>query len=79
MSRRTTLEIEVNLSPETAAGLDMVLARINRDAAMSSHGPLDPTSLIDMLLTDIAMIAHRPGSWEASNMLTVLQSHGYLN
>jgi hypothetical protein len=33
--------------------------------------------LLTMLAEDAAMVIERSGSWEASNMAAVLQSHGY--
>ena len=39
--------------------------------------PVTPRELIDILKEDVVYEVTRPGSWEGSNMLTVLQSHGF--
>ena len=39
--------------------------------------PVTPRELIDILKEDVVYAVTRPGSWEGSNMLTVLQSHGF--
>jgi hypothetical protein len=39
--------------------------------------PVTPRGLIDILKEDVVYAVTRPGSWEGSNMLTVLQSHGF--
>ena len=39
--------------------------------------PVSPRELIDILKADVVYAVTRPGSWEGSNMLTVLQSHGF--
>lgn len=43
----------------------------------SSSGELTISALAEMLLRDVAMAVSRPGSWEGSNMIDVLRSHGY--
>jgi len=40
--------------------------------------PVTARELIDILKEDVVYAAVRPGSWEGANMLTVLQSHGFL-
>ncbi len=39
--------------------------------------PVTPRELIDILKEDVMYAVTRPGSWEGSNMLTVLQCHGF--
>ncbi len=39
--------------------------------------PVTPRELIDILKQDVVYAVSRPGSWEGSNMLTVLQCHGF--
>ena len=39
--------------------------------------PVTPRELIDILKDDVVYAVSRPGSWEGSNMLMVLQSHGF--
>ena len=36
-----------------------------------------PRELIEILKEDVVYAVTRPGSWEGSNMLMVLQSHGF--
>ena len=36
-----------------------------------------PRELIDILKEDVVYCIARPGSWEGSNMLAVLQCHGF--
>ena len=43
----------------------------------TSHGELDVAGLLLMLAQDAAATTSRPGSWEGSNMQSVLDSHGY--
>lgn len=38
---------------------------------------LDLKTLAEMLMSDVALAVRRPGSWEGSNMYTVLEAHGY--
>lgn len=38
---------------------------------------LTPEELLAILKEDVVLTVERPGSWEGSNMLTVLESHGY--
>lgn len=33
--------------------------------------------LLSILKEDVILAVERPGSWEGSNMLTVLESHGF--
>jgi hypothetical protein len=46
-------------------------------AGANTHGPLTPEDLVRLLAEDAALLARRPGSWEAENMRQVLESHGY--
>jgi hypothetical protein len=39
--------------------------------------PVTPRELIDILKEDVVYAVTRPGSWEGSNMLIVLQCHGF--
>jgi hypothetical protein len=43
----------------------------------TAEKPVTPRELIDILKDDVVYAVTRPGSWEGSNMLTVLQSHGF--
>lgn len=68
------IEIEV---PDQQFALIEEFMDANQSGEFNSHGPLDLFVLIDMLLEDVAMTVSRPGSWEGSNMIQVLTSHGY--
>ncbi len=39
--------------------------------------PVRPSELIRILKEDVVLSVERPGSWEGSNMLEVLTSHGF--
>ncbi len=39
--------------------------------------PVTPRELLAILKEDVVLSVERPGSWEGSNMFTVLESHGY--
>lgn len=75
--KRTTIEV----SEATAALLAELANRCTeidreRDGA-TTHGKLTIAGLVAMLAEDAAMVVSRPGSWEGSNMHSVLTSHGY--
>lgn len=77
----TPRSVAVEISPETAALLDELVARCNeshrhREGA-NTHGELTPATLLAMLAEDAALVIRRPGSWEGVNMAQVLISHGY--
>ncbi len=44
-----------------------------------SKKPMTPEELIKILKEDVVYAFERPGSWEGSNMLTVLNSHGFIS
>jgi hypothetical protein len=67
----------MKIDPNTRQTLNNFLADITPADGYCTHGPLTVTKLAEMLLEDVAMIATRPGCWEASNMAQVLSSHGY--
>ncbi len=39
--------------------------------------PITPEELTNILKDDVVLAVERPGSWEGSNMLTVLRCHGF--
>jgi len=53
-----------------------VIELANMSAETNTHGLLGFETLTKMLLEDVAATVRRPGCWEASNMTTVLASHG---
>jgi hypothetical protein len=68
------LEIEITDKDEA---LIAEFLHDNQTDEFNSHGPLDMIVLAGMLLEDVALAVRRPGSWEGSNMIQVLTSHGY--
>ena len=50
---------------------------IRQFLAATTHDQLDMPKLTALLLEDVALMMRRPGSWEGSNMATVMASHGY--
>jgi len=68
--------ITIRIPGEDAALIEQFLATTKK-TKFCSHGPLNMEELTSMLLEDVAFAVRRPGSWEGSNMLTVLHSHGY--
>jgi len=68
--------IEIEVSDEDAALIEEFMDDNQTDES-NSHGPLDMIILAGMLLEDVALAVRRPGSWEGSNMIQVLTSHGY--
>ncbi len=73
--------IQIDISTETARSIAELAERCTvaeqERAGATTHGPLTVKALLAMLAEDAALTIDRPGSWEGSNMTTVLQSHGY--
>ncbi len=63
--------------PATDADLIRQFLAANQNLTANTHGALTLQTLAALLLEDVALMMRRPGSWEGSNMATVLQSHGY--
>lgn len=63
--------------PECDADLIRQFLAATKAVTQATHGPLDMPKLTALLLEDVALMVRRPGSWEGSNMATVMQSHGY--
>lgn len=70
------MKIEIEISDKNAALIEEFMDE-NQSDEFNSHGPLDMIVLAEMLLEDVALTVSRPGSWEGSNMIQVLTSHGY--
>lgn len=70
------MKIEIEISDNDAASIEEFLDE-NQTDEFNSHGPLDAVVLAKMLMEDVALAVRRPGSWEGSNMIQVLKSHGY--
>lgn len=72
-----TFTITLSYAPYARDLLELV-ARCNQNAnEYNSHGLLTVESLLTMLAEDAAMVTNRPGCWEAANMQTVIEAHGY--
>ena len=73
--------ITVQVSEETAASLAELATRCaeehKRRNGFTSHGALTVSTLLAMLAQDAGMVISWPGSWEGSNMVQLLSSHGY--
>jgi len=72
------MKITVTISDANAALIQTFLDA-TRGVTFCTHGPLDMAKLTRMLLEDVALMVRRPGSWEGSNMATVMTSHGYIS
>lgn len=70
------MKVEIEITDEDAALIEEFLTD-NQTGEFNSHGPLDMATLAGMLMEDVALAVRRPGSWEGSNMIQVLTSHGY--
>ena len=70
------MKIEVEVSDQDAALIEEFMDE-NQTGEFNSHGPLDMIVLAEMLMQDVVLAVRRPGSWEGSNMIQVLTSHGY--
>jgi hypothetical protein len=69
------MRITIDIPDDTARRIEEHIARAKSDR--NSHGPLTLQRLMNMLGEDVGLSVARPGSWEGSNMRTVLTSHGY--
>lgn len=63
--------------PDSDANLIRQFLAATKGVTTTTHGQLDMPKLTALLLEDVALMVRRPGSWEGSNMATVMQSHGY--
>ena len=43
----------------------------------NTQKPVTSRQLLEILKDDVVLAVERPGSWEGSNMLQVLTSHGF--
>lgn len=75
------MKVTIEVTEKTAAELVKLVklcteVDAEREGA-TTRGPLTVERLLVMLAEDVGMVISRPGSWEGSNMATVLSSHGY--
>lgn len=64
----------------STADLDAIaafLACTGLDVDGNTHGTLSIGRLVQMLLEDVALMIHRPGSWEGAGMASLMSGHGY--
>lgn len=73
--------VAIAMSREAYTDVVAVVESCNRadqsSGGATTHGKMDISKLIAMLVEDLAMTNSRPGCWEAANMQQVLDSHGY--
>jgi len=70
-------EVLATLGAKQRDAILAFLASTECDGDSCSHGKLELPTLVRMLLQDVALMVHRPGSWEGNNMAQVMASHGY--
>jgi hypothetical protein len=70
------MKITIEISDADARDITRLIELANHSEA-NTHGRLTIETLTRMLLEDVALVMRRPDCWEASNMATVLASHGY--
>lgn len=75
MGKLNKVHLVVELSDEDLELVAHIINTSNADG--NSHGKLTLDRVAQMLMEDVALALRRPGSWEGSNMLTVLRAHGY--
>ena len=72
------MKIEIEISDYDAMHINALIDHANRyDDQRNSHGRLSFAVLGGMLFEDVALARRRPGSWEGTNMMQLLISHGY--
>jgi hypothetical protein len=69
------MRITIDIPDDIARRMEEHIAGAKSD--FNSHGLLTLQRLMNMLAEDVGLTVTRPGSWEGSNMRTVLISHGY--
>jgi hypothetical protein len=75
--RMETMKLNIELSKNEVESIEQFLEQ-TKDKISSTHGPLTMETLVTMLLKDVATTMSRPGSWEGTHMISVLEAHGYL-
>lgn len=73
------MKININLPHETALEIKRWIdTSLNTGPEKKmSHGPLDLHRLATLLLEDVASAAQRPDSRKTTNMIYLLDEHGY--
>ncbi|MFK5950946.1 MAG: hypothetical protein QM500_19515 [Methylococcales bacterium] len=64
------MKIEITLNEETLRAISYLKEPSSKEA-------LTPEQAIQALADDLGMTNTRPGSWEGSNMQTVIDGHGW--
>jgi hypothetical protein len=75
--RAITIEVTDELGGHLETLVKLCTETNQRRDGATSHGPLTVPALLSMLAEDAGMLMTRPGCWEAANMATLLESHGY--
>ena len=65
--------IKVELTEDQIESINIIL---NRERYLESD-KISMNELVTMLLSDVANVIDRPGSWEGNNMVQVLRGHGW--
>lgn len=65
------------LSESDQVALTAFLTTTQMEPEATTHGGLDLAKLVAMLLQDVALMIHRPGSWEGAGMRDLMAGHGY--
>jgi hypothetical protein len=74
--RSERLQITIDIPDDTAQLIEEYLAYYGKSEC-SSHGPLTLQRLMTMLVEDLELSITKNGSWQGSNMQSVLRAHGY--
>ena len=73
--------ITIEISDDTKANLAKLAERcteIDQErGGATTHGALDISRLLQLLVEDAALVIARPGSWEGTGMAHHLAAHGY--
>jgi hypothetical protein len=70
------MKIEFEISTEDAALVQQFLD-LYASEDIGTHGKHDTSKLASMIFEDVALAIQRSGSWEGSQMGTLLYAHGY--
>jgi len=82
VSDAETVVVDVRIRRDVHTSIRTLLRSVNASRQVKveqacTHGLLTVAGALEMLAEDLGMVETRPGSWEGSNMASVLSSHGY--
>lgn len=69
--------ITIEVSDRVAGALTHVARVCSLELKPTSHGIIDATDLVTILVEDAAAVLLRPSSWEAEAVRLLLLRHGY--